>query len=85
MPLLATPSPVETSATPSPNRRQFVVYQNGKKNERVSPAKLLLTSQNALTEVCAKEGKNEESNEAGVEYGVLDCNHFSTCIIKMQN
>ena len=35
-----------------------VISEKGHKNGRISPAQLLFKSQNALTEVCAKEERN---------------------------
>ncbi len=35
-----------------------VISEKGPRNDRISPAQLLLKSQTALTDVCAKEGRN---------------------------
>ncbi len=59
-----------------------VISEKGHKNGRISPAKLLLTSQKALTEVCAKEGRNlmKQMWSAGVK--AASCMHIENASLK---
>ena len=59
-----------------------VISEKGHKNGRISPAQLRFTSQKAITEVCAKEGRNlmKQVWSAGVK--PVQCVHIENASLK---